>query len=92
MWKKLIEFLWGGNIPQRIPRNRPFYHFEIKDQILYLKREEVGKIRSCLVVPKVLIPVAYSIAHNDSHLGEHKAVAKAKQYFYRPTFLKDVKM
>ena len=34
--------------------------------------------------------IACSISHDDSHLGEYKSVAKARQYFYCPTLLKDV--
>ena len=57
---------------------------------MYLRREEFNRVRFCLVVPKSLIALACSIAHDDSHLGEHKSVAKAKQYFYWPTMLRDV--
>lgn len=71
-------------------RHLGIYHFELRDEILYLRREEFGKIRSCLVVPKSLVPIACAIAHNDSHLGERKTIAKARQYFYWPTFRKDV--
>ena len=91
VWLKIIEFLEGKDLPRKIPGGVPFYLFEIKDGLLYLRREDFGKVRLCLVVPKSLIAIACSIIHNDSHLGERKTVAKAKQYFYWPTLLKDVR-
>ena len=90
VWKPLIQFLEGGELMKKIPGNRPFYQFELQDEVLYVKREEFDKVRSCLVIPKALIPIACAISHNESHLGERKSVAKAKQTFYWPTMLKDV--
>ena len=90
VWTKIIRYLEGKGVPPKVPGNKPFYHFEIRDELLYLGREEFNNIRFNLVVPKELIAIACSISHDDSHLGEHKSVAKARQYFYWPTLLKDV--
>ena len=90
VWTKLIQFLEGEDMPKKVPGNKPFHNFELINQVLYLKREEFGKFKSCLVVPKTLTSIACAIAHNESHLGEKKSIAKAKHFFYWPTLLKDV--
>ena len=78
----MIRYLEGKDVLPKVPGNKPFYHFETRDELLYLRREEFSKIRFNLVVPKELIAIACSISHDDSRLGEHKSVAKARQYFY----------
>ena len=90
IWTKLIDFLEGKDMPQKVPGNRPFYHFELRDDLLYLRREELNRVRYCLVIPKKLIHIACSVAHDDSHLGERKSVSKARQQFYWPTLLRDM--
>ena len=62
----------------------------MRDDILYLRREELSRITFCLVIPDTLRAVACSIAHNETHLGEHKSVKRAQQYFYWPRMWKDI--
>ena len=90
VWSKVIAFLEGDDVPRKVPGNRPLHHFELEDGLLYLRREEFDRLRFCLVVPKSLVAIACSIAHDDSHLGERKSVTKARQYFYWPSILRDV--
>lgn len=89
-FRKLIQFLEGESLPGRTPGNKLFYHFELREGILYLRKEEFGKVRPCLVIPKQLIAIACAISHNSSHLGERKTINKARQYFYWPSLLRDV--
>ena len=76
VWTKIIRYLEGKGVPPKVPRNKPFNHFEIRDELLYLRREEFNKIRFNLVVPKELIAIACSISHDDSHLGSIKVLPR----------------
>ena len=89
-WKKVIEYCEGGQIPKKTPGNRSLSGFELREGILYLRREEFKRLTFCLVIPDSLKAVACNIAHNDSHLGQHKSVRRAQQYFYWPRLWQDV--
>lgn len=78
-WSQVLKYFEGGPLPKKLACNRPIYAFEMHDDILYLRREEMGKSRLCVVVPRTLRAIACYIAHNSSHLGERKSVAKARQ-------------
>ena len=89
-WKKIIDFCEGGKIPNKTPGNRTLDCFEVRDGILYLRREEFKRLTYCLVIPDSLKAVACSVVHNETHLGQHKTVRKAQQYFYWPRLWQDV--
>ena len=90
IWDKVIKYCEGGGIPRRTPGNRALSCFELIDDILYVRREEFKRVLYCLVIPKSLRGVACHIAHNATHLGQHKSVRRAQQYFYWPRLWKDV--
>ena len=89
-WKKLIDYCTGGKLPTKVPGNRTLESFEMRNGLLYLRREEFKRTTLCLVIPESLRAVACSIAHNESHLGQHKSVRKAQQYFYWPRMWSDM--
>lgn len=89
-WKKVLEYFDGKDVPSKIPGNRSLSAFEMVDDILYMRREEFSRITLCLVVPESLRAVACHIAHEDTHMGEHKTVRRARQYFYWPQLWRDV--
>ena len=89
-WKKVIDFCEGGRIPNRLPGNRTLNCFEMRDGLLYLRREEFRRFTLCLVIPESLRSVACSIIHNETHLGQHKSVRRAQQYFYWPRMWSDI--
>ena len=89
-WKQVLDYCDGGKIPKKLPGNRTLSCFEVRDGVLYLRREEFRRITFCLVVPESLRSVACSIVHNETHLGQHKSVRRAQQYFYWPRMWKDI--
>ena len=89
-WTKIINYIEGGSVPKRVPGNRTLDCFELREGILYLKREEFKRLTYCLVIPDSLRAVACNIAHNDTHLGQHKSVRRAQQYFYWPRLWQDI--
>ena len=89
-WKSTIDFCEGGKIPNKLPGNRTLSCFEMRDGILYLRREEFRRVTFCLVIPETLRAVACNIVHNETHLGQHKSVRRAQQYFYWPRMWKDI--
>ena len=89
-WEKVIEFCEGGKVPKKTPGNRTLESFELREGILYLRREEFRRLTLCLVIPDSLKAVACNIAHNTTHFGQHKSVRRARQYFYWPRLWQDV--
>ena len=89
-WKGVIGFCEGGKLPTKVPGNRTLSCFEMRDDILYLRREEFRRITFCLVIPETLRAVACSVVHNETHLGQHKSIRRAQQYFFWPRMWKDI--
>ena len=90
IWAKVIKYCEGGSIPNRTPGNRTLSCFELIDGLLYVRREEFKRLTYCLVIPRSLKAVACSIAHDHTHLGQHKSVKRSQQYFYWPSQWKDI--
>ena len=89
-WKEVIDYCEGGQLPSKLPGNRTLSCFEMRDDILYLRREEFRRITFCLVIPETLRAIACSIIHNETHLGQHKSVKRAQQMFFWPRMWKDI--
>ncbi len=68
--------------------------FTLEDEILYLcKKKTDGTILYLLVVPQELGKAAMQYIHEKEtgHMGQHKTILKAEEYFYWPNLKKEVK-
>ncbi len=93
-WNDMIEYLKGGRIPRaRYPR-ATLDQFTLEDQLLYLcKQKGDGIILYLLVVPLELRKTAMNHIHDRGagHLGQHKNILKAEEYFCWPYLKQDVR-
>ncbi len=72
----------------------PVDQFALEDEILYLcKKKTNGTILYLLVVPHGLRKAAMQYIHEKEtgHMGQHKTILKAEEYFYWPNLKKEVK-
>ena len=90
----MIDYLQGGRIPTwKYPR-ATLDQFVLEEELLYLSKQKVdGTILFMLVVPQGLRKAALAHAHQteSGHLGQHKSMLKAEEYFYRPNLKQDVR-
>ncbi len=66
----------------------------LEDGILYLCKQKIdGTILYLLIVPNELRKEALRLIHEkeSGHLGQHKSILKAEDYFYWPNLRKDMK-
>ncbi len=73
-WNEVVEYLRGGRVPRsRFPR-ATIDQFTLED----------GTILYVLVVPQELRQAAMQYIHDkeSGHLGQHKTILKAVEYFY----------
>ncbi len=84
-WNEVAECLRGGRVPQsRFPRTT-IDQFTLEDDLLFLTKQKTnGTILYVLVVPQELRKVAMHYIHDkeSGHLGQHKTILKAEEYFY----------
>ncbi len=84
----------GGRIPRSKYPRTTLDQFTLEDDILYLCQRKVdGTILYLLVVPLELRKAALRHIHEkeSAHLGQHKTILKAEEYFYWPNLKQDVR-
>ncbi len=86
-WQEMAVFLKGGRIPiSKYPR-ATLDQFALEEGILYLcKQKADSTVLFLLVVPSELRGEALSHIHikESGHLGQHKTILKAEEFFYSP--------
>ncbi len=93
-WREMVEYLEGGRIPRSKYNRTTLDQFSLEDVILYLCKQKVdGTILYLLIVPNELRKEAMRHIHEkgSGHLGQHKSVLKAEEFFYWPNLRKDVR-
>ncbi len=93
-WREMIEYLRGGRILRSKYPRTTLDQFMLEDDILYLCKHKVdGAILYLLVVPRDLKKTALKHIHEkeSGHLGQHKTILKAEEYFYWPNLKQDVR-
>ncbi len=83
----MAEYLRGGRVPRsRFPRATiDQFTLGLEDDVLYLTKQKTdGTILYVLVVPQELRKAAMHYIHDkeSGHLGQHKTILKAEEYFY----------
>ncbi len=66
----------------------------MEQDILYLTKQKAdGTILYNLVIPRELVKEALKHVHEkeSGHLGQHKTILKAEEYFYWPNLKRDAK-
>ncbi len=90
----MINYLKGGRIPRsKYPRST-LDQFSLEDGILYLCKQKVdGTILYLLIVPNEMRKKVLRHIHEkeSGHLGQHKSILKAEDFFYWPNLRKDMK-
>ena len=83
-WKRLAEYLEGGNLPTKLYPKVILDQFVVEEKVLYFIKEKVdGTLHYCLVVPQSLKQKALEFAHIASgHFEQKKTNAKAEEFFY----------
>ncbi len=92
--REMIEYLRGGRIPRSKYPRTTLDQFTLEDDILYLcKRKVDSTILYLLAVPQDLKKAALKRIHEkeSGHLGQHKTILKAEEYFYWPDLKQDVR-
>ncbi len=90
----MIDYLEGGRIPRSKYSRPTLDQFALEDGILYLCRQKTdGTILHILILPNEIRKEALRLIHEkeSGHLGQHKSILKAEEYFYWPNFRKDTK-
>ncbi len=91
----MVEYLEeGGRIPKSKYPRATLDQSALEDGILYLcKQKKESTILYLLIVPNELRKDGLRLIHEEesSHLGQHKSVLKAEEYFYWPNLGKDMK-
>ncbi len=90
----MITYLENGRIPRSKYPRATLDQFALEDGILYLRKQKTdGTILYLLIVPNGLRKDALRLIHDreSGHLGQHKSVLKAEEYFYWPNLKKDMK-
>ncbi len=94
-WREMVEYLEeGGRIPRSKYPRASLDQFALEDGILYLCKQKIdGTILYLLIVPNELWKDALRLLHEkeSGHLGRHKSVFKAEEYFYWPNLIMDMK-
>ncbi len=93
-WREMVTYLEGGRIPRSKYLRATLDQFALEDGILYLCTQKInGTILYLLIVPNELRKDALILIHEkeSGHLGQHKSVFKAEEYFYWPNLRKDMK-
>ncbi len=93
-WREMVEYLEGGRIPISKDPRATLDQFAVEDGILYLCKQKIdGTILYLFIVPNELRKDALRLIHEkeSGHLGQHKSVLKAEDYFYWPNLRKDMK-
>ncbi len=86
-WREMVDYLEGGRILRSKYSSTTLDHFSLEDGILYLCKQKIdGTILYLLIVPNELRRDALRLIHEkeSGHLGQHKFVLKADDYFYLP--------
>ncbi len=86
-WREMIDYLEGGRIPRSKYPRATLDQFTLEDGILYLCKQKVDStILYLLIVPNELRKEALRVIHEkeSGHLGEHKSILKAEEYFHWP--------
>ena len=94
MWRELVDYLEGGRIPRSKYPRATLDQFELEEDVLFMtKRKSDGIILYLLVVPRELRKAAICHVHEkeSGHLGQHKTILKAEDYFYWPGLKQDVR-
>ncbi len=90
----MVEYLVGGRIPRSKYPRTTLDQFALEEDILYLCQQKVdGTVLYLLVVPSELRREVLSYIHDkdSGHLGQHKTLLKAEEFFYWPNLRRDVK-
>ncbi len=94
-WREMVEYLEeGGSIPRSKYPCATLDQFALEDGILYLCKQKIdGKVLYLLIVQNELRKDGLRLIHEkeSGHLGQHKSVLKAEEYFYWPNLRKDMK-
>ena len=93
-WREMINFLQGGRIPRSKYPRATLDQFAVEEEILYLcKKKNDGTILYLLVVPQELRKAAMQHIHakESGHLGQHKSILKAEEFFYWPNLKQEMK-
>ncbi len=93
-WKEMVTYLEGGRIPRSKYPRATLDQFALEDGIMYLCKQKIdGTILYLLIVLNGLRKDALRLIHEkeSGHLGQHKSVLKAEEYFYLLNFRKDIK-
>ncbi len=91
----MVTYLEGGRIRRSKYPRATLDQFALQDGILYLCKQKIdGTILYLLIVPNELRKDALKLIHEkeSGHLGQHKSVLKAEEYFYWPNLRKDMKV
>ncbi len=93
-WREMVDYLEGGRVPRSKYRQATLDQFALEEDILYLCKQKVdGTILYLLVVPSELRREALRYIHDkeSGHLGQHKTLLKAEEFFYWPNFRREAK-
>ncbi len=92
-WREILNYLEGGRIPRSKYPRATLDQFSLEDGILYLCKQKIdGTILYLLIVPNEMRKEALRHIHEESgHLGQHKSILKAEDFFYWPNLRKDMK-
>ncbi len=93
-WREMVNYLEGGRIPRSKYPIATLDQFSLEDGILYLCKQKIdGTILYLLIVPNELRKEALRHIHEkeSEHLGQHKSILKAENFFYWPNLRKDMK-
>ncbi len=93
-WREMVDYMKGGRIPRSKYPSATLDQFALEDGILYLCKQKIdGTILYLLIVPNELRKGTLRLIHEkeSGHLGQHKSVLKAEDYFYWPNLRKDMK-
>ncbi len=90
----MVSYLEGGRIPRSKYPRATLDQFSLEDGVLYLCKQKVdGTILYLLIVPNEMRKEALRHIHEkeSGHLGQHKSILKAEDFFYWPNLRKDMK-
>ena len=90
----MANYLQGGRILRSKYPRATLDQFVMEDEILYLcKEKNDGAILYFLVVPQELKKdtMQHIHAQESEHLGQHRSILKAEEYFYWPNLKQEMK-
>ncbi len=92
----MVEYLEGGRIPRSKYPYPTLDQFALEDGILYLCKQKIDA--TVLYLLKKLVPnelrndaLRLKYEKESGHLGQHKSVLEAEEYFYWLNLRKDMK-